>query len=61
MYNFNEKSIQACQLVVSNHWTGLLDLMCLYHLTSIQANVINLVAVTALLYKLYFMHFSTAC
>ena len=52
-------------LVVSNHgtglctglldwWTGLLDLICSYHMTSIQSNIINLVTVNAL-------HLPTAC
>ena len=35
-------------------WTGLLDLICLYYMTSIQSNVVNLVTVNVL-------HLSTAC
>ena len=32
-----------------NCWTGLLDLTCSCHMTSIQSNVVNLVTLTALL------------
>ena len=53
-------------MVVSNHWdglwtglldcTGLLDLICSYHMTSTQSVVLNLVALTALCYyKLCFI------
>ena len=47
------QSANRLKLAVSNHWTGLwtgllnwtdgLDLICLYHMTSIQSNVVNLV------------------
>ena len=57
----------AFSWVASNHWTGLwtglldwtdglelLDLICSYHMTSIQSNVVNSVTVNAL-------HLPTAC